>query len=405
MQLFDLKRIISRMKSKRDERDTGDDEYRRLVEKNQQLTRELQQLSAILDALTFPVWTRNKELQVNYRNKAYAALLDNEIKAGVDSDLLERAAKKLAVQAQETATPCNDTQLITLEGAMKMLQIFEIPTLHEGTQVGFAYDIAQSSQPSAHNTMQAKVDNYTKATSIYGPDKVLEYYNDAFAQMWHLDKEFLDSKPDYGQILNRLRDDRMLPEQANFRTFKENRLRLFDELIFPFNDCLYLPDGRTLQMEIQRYSTGGLIYSFEDITERLSFERSYNMLTAVQTTVLEHLHEGVAVFGQNGRLMYYNSTYAALWKLDKEFLDSNPHINELLDMVRYIYTEENWEGFKADFISMLSERTSRRDYIERKDGLNLERISVPLPDGGMMISYLDITDLKVQKPQRRLHSV
>jgi PAS domain-containing protein len=393
MQSRDFRQIMLRFWAKREQEPPLEDEEYSLAEKNEQLKLELDSISALLDNLPFPLWTRDKELGITYRNKAYMDLLAQEPESAT-ADVLDLAAQKMARQAQQDAVPCSENQLIALGGDIKLVQISEIPLHTEGALLGFAYEampvhtLAEQAVPEQY---------YNSATAIFDRDMNLHYYNDAFVKLWQIDSEFLNENPTYPQFLTRLRDERKLPEQANFQNFKQNRIRLFEELISPFHDCLYLPSGRTIQMEICRHSAGGLIFSYEDITERLSYERSFNMLTAVQQTVLEHLHEGVVVFGENGKLTYYNSIYAKLWRLKDEFLAGNPHISDVLEAVRPLYFNDNWSNFKADFIATLATRSSRRECIERVDGSVVERIFVPLPDGGTMISYLDITDLKLQK--------
>lgn len=51
---------------------------------------------------------------------------------------------------------------------------------------------------------------------------------------------------------------------------------------------------------------GGLIFAFEDVSDRLAHPAAYNSLLAVQQEVLDNLFDGVVIFGSNGRLKFYN---------------------------------------------------------------------------------------------------
>src|SRR3546814_1731917 len=49
-----------------------------------------------------------------------------------------------------------------------------------------------------------------------------------------------------------------------------------------------------VRMAVTPHPFGGLLMVFEDVTDRLSLERSYNTLTAVQQETLDNLYEGIA---------------------------------------------------------------------------------------------------------------
>lgn len=387
MQVAVLKRVMSQLKEK-GKKLCLSKRLQSALEENERLKTDLSRFSTLLNMLPVPVWEQNETLQVTYQNLAYQTWLEQERDA--ENPMIEQSVTAMARQVMETSMQCSKSQQFTIGEKAKLFQITEIP-LEEKKLVGFAIDASTV----------VKEEDYAKATVIYAPDMVLQYYNDAFLRLWQIDKVFLDSRPTYSQILNYLRDERKYPEQADFKSFKEKRLRLFKELASPFSDCLHLPDGRTIQMEIMRHHLGGLIFSFEEITERLFYERSYNMLSAVQKTVLEHMHEGIAMFGQNGRLTYYNPAYAQLWQLDKGFLDTNPHISGIMDVVQPFYYKDEWTRYNETFIALFSERISNIESIKRTDGLILERMSLPLPDGGIMVTYLDITHSngKYAKPE------
>lgn len=395
MQVAVLKRVMSQLKEKSKKLRLS----RRLqsaIEENERLKADLNKISTLLNSLPFPVWERDRNLKITYQNLAYNALLaEEEESSGSDDSQFKQSSSANAQKAIESSMLSSKSEQLQMDGGMRLFQITEIPLDDTEKLIGFAIDASSVS----------KEEDYIKSTAIYGPDMVLQYYNDAFLRLWQMDKAFLDSRPTYSQVITHLRDERKVPEQADFKAFKENRIRLFAELASPFTDCLYLPDGRSIQMEISRHHLGGLVFSFEEITERLSYERSYNLLSSVQKTVLEHLQEGVAVFGQNGRLTYHNSAYAHIWKLDTEYLAGSPHISEMLDLLKPLYITDDWSNYKKSCVSMLSERVSSVETIKRADGMIVKRICVPLPDGGMMISYLDITDLKVKEQKARLKSI
>ena len=51
-----------------------------------------------------------------------------------------------------------------------------------------------------------------------------------------------------------------------------------------------------------------------------------NELIGVQRETLDNLHEGVALFGTDGRLKLFNPTFSPVWGLAEAALAEEPHI-------------------------------------------------------------------------------
>src|SRR5690606_6748977 len=61
----------------------------------------------------------------------------------------------------------------------------------------------------------------------------------------------------------------------------------------------------------------------------------------------------------------------------------------------------NWETLRARLIGQIAEREVRTGRMERPDGSVLDFTAVPLPDGAMLFTYLDVTDsIEVERALR-----
>ena len=156
------------------------------------------------------------------------------------------------------------------------------------------------------------------AVAIYGADKRLNFFNSAFARLWALEEDWLAGEPSLDELLERLRERRRVPEYADFRAFKRQQIGMFTSLIEPESELMHLPDGRTLSMSVSPHPLGGLIFVYEDVTDRLALERSYNTLIEVQRETLDNLFEAIAVFGSDGRLKLHNPAYRRIWGLSED---------------------------------------------------------------------------------------
>jgi PAS domain-containing protein len=376
-------------------------EYKVLVlSKNYEINKLLDELKVskeVIKNAPFPVWTRSKDLVITYFNNEYSKLLTFETDQEIDPINLEldSATKLIAKQAQINKTSIEVEKHIVVNGRRLFFHIIELP-LSNGEMVGFAFDLTSKEKikQELEKHMIAHADlleSSSTAMAIYGADMRLTFFNQAFINLWQLDEKWLHTNPSYGDVLEELRKKRKLPEQSNFLGFKRDQLKLFTTLIQPHNDFFHLPDGKYLRILVIPHALGGLLFSYEDMTDRLALETSYNTLTAVQKTTLDNMNEGVAVYGEDGRLKLSNSAYAKLWQLETEFLESQPHFTEVLENMKKLFVFSDWEAFKQDVVHKVSARQHVNETIERADGSVLTRTFTPLPDGATLVANQDIT--------------
>jgi signal transduction histidine kinase len=347
---------------------------------------QLSQLGETLDNLPFALWRRDDSLTVIGGNRRYADFAD----LAVLSDPLARAARDRRTQQSRPG--------IVRVGVGDMLPVLVTEMPFHGGTLGFAFDRREIEAARAEITRvvaghQEVMESVTTAIAIYGPDTKLIFFNSAFGKLWSLDREFLASEPNLAQVLDTMRTQRALPEYVDYRAFKSEQSALFSILAEPREDLVHLPDGRTVRTKIARHPFGGLTFIYDDVTDRLALESSYNTLMAVQSTTLDNLFEGIAVFGGDGRLKLWNPAFAAMWGLQAPDLASRPHIAVLVDKARDLYdTGNDWPQTKAALIEQVTAYAALNSRLERQDGRVLELNAVPLPDGNMLMSYLDITD-------------
>lgn len=376
-------------------------ESRRLKPENDRLRKEIRHFSTLLNLSPVALWRRDANDQVVYCNLAYNALLEDVPERILEEFGLElgQNSQKLAARARQENAPVMEDLYLVIEGERRRYQLHEIPDPdHKGT-VGFAIDTSGQEKVeeelrrhiAAHATL---MEASNMATAIYDGDKKLKFFNNAYVSLWKFDRQWLNARPDFFEVLEYLREKRRLPEILNFPLFKQQRAKLFTDLMDQHEEILHLPDGKIVRMVILPYALGGLIFFYEDVTDRLALERSYNTLIAVQRETLNNLHEGVAVYGEDGRLRLSNPTYQKMWNLNPDFVASEPHLSEILDSCRPYYGYvTDWEDFKERTISSVIH--ARRLYYqreERSDGTVVDYNTVPLPDGATLITFSDVTD-------------
>ncbi|MCA3555954.1 PAS domain-containing sensor histidine kinase [Aestuariivirga sp.] len=366
-----------------------------LAHEAHRLGKQVERLSAVLDAAPLPVWLRGAEGKLLWVNRCYAAAVDAadpDLVVSQGTELVGRAAMDRT--ATGAAAGCLGRIHAVVSGSMRALDVFEAPVT--GGTVGFAIDMTALEKAEkeldrhikSHTSTLNKLDT---AIAIFGPDQRLRFHNAAYAALWPLIPEWLASNPSDAEILDRLRNQRCIPEQANYQEWRAKQLNAYTT-IDPWEDRWHLPDGRTLHVVCEQHPFGGLTYLYENVTNELALESRYNELIGVQRETLDNLEEGIALLGSDGRLKLYNPAFARFWQLDPEALDAQPHIEELARHGSQIAADSStWDEVRYSVTRLDSERKPVAGNID-VGGRVLQFVAVPLPDGNTLLTFADISD-------------
>lgn len=358
-----------------------------------------------MDMLSFAVWIRDGNSELIWVNKAYATMLNCE-QAGIADSQVEilisqkgqgRAPKDMARDALTDGKPHITHTHVIVGGKRRWMELSETPIPGTQQTIGLARDLTreediQTDLDRHKAANKSLLEQLRTAIAIFSADQSLEFFNSAYAAQWGLEEQWLNGKPKLGDILEKLRESRRLPEQADFRKYKQGWLDWFTRLIDPHEDMLYLPDGSAVRMIVMPHPMGGLMMTFEDVTSRLELESSYNTLIAVQKETLDNLAESVVVYGGDGRLKLWNPSFAKLWDLNPEDLEGGPHINKIIDRKSGFFVPEDWPNIRKTLLAQGLEREVREGKLVRTDGVYVWYATMPLPDGGVMVSYYDVSD-------------
>jgi signal transduction histidine kinase len=355
-------------------------------------------LSQLLDQLPYPVWRRHADLAIAWCNPAFAQIFDMPVERIIgERREINAAAKALAKRAQRVGLAQSESQQLVVKGQRRLYDLTEVP-LPDGSVIGFALDQTQLEESHAELTRHiAAHDDVLQALStgivIFGPDRRVKFFNGAFRELFNLDALFLRQEPTIDQFLDKLRERRQIPEQADFRSFKQEWTRHVMSVIDQFEELMHMPSGATYRMMAAPHPFGGVILTFEDVTDNLTLERNYNTLIEVQKETIDHLYEGIAVFGSDGRLKLHNPAFGQLWNLSPDVVQSEPHVAQIADAVKpFFETRQNWADLRHRIITEVADRALKNVRLERNDGKIIDIAAIPLADGGRLFKYTDVTD-------------
>ncbi|WP_374545753.1 ATP-binding protein [Rhodoblastus sp.] len=359
---------------------------------------QLENLRGLLGLSPHPVWTRGADQKLDWVNEAYSRAVDAkspEDAVARELELLDSSAREAAARARQAGQVWRNREHVVVAGVRRLMDVLDAPL--PGGAGGMADDLSELEALGADHARQVQshirtLDQLATGVAIFDRAKKLVFANAAYRHLWSLDPAFLDQNPTDSQILDQLRAARRLPEQADYRGWK-NALHNVYQAIEPAPQVWHLPDGRTLRVAFDPNPQGGVTYLFDDVTERFALESQFNALARVQSETLDTLQEGVAVFGADGRLKLHNPAFGRLWRLPNAMLAERPHIDSVAGACKALLPDESsWSDLRSVIAGLHAVRMGFQRRMSRADGSIVDCAAAPLPDGGTLLTFIDVTD-------------
>ena len=354
-------------------------------------------LRGALETADIPAWTRDAVGRIVWCNIPYARAVDApDVEAAIErgGEMFDPAMRREATAALKETGAWKRRASAVVGGERRTFDAIETRTAVGSA--GVARDVSEivalkADMERNEDDYSRMIDRLSTAVAIFDKSKRLTLYNAAYRQIWSLEPAFLDQGPTDGEILDRLRAKRQLPEQVDFRAWKAQQLNAY-QAIEPSETVWHLPDGRALRVVTSPNPKGGVTYLYDDATQSYALASQVAALTHVQGETLDALKEGVAAFGADGRTKLFNPAFAELWQIDPTALRDRPHIDEIARGCKPLcHDPQLFDELRAVIVDLPEHRESRAVRIERTDGLILDCAALPLPDGATLMTSLDVT--------------
>ena len=358
----------------------------------------LDTFQSLLDVIDMPVWLRDPDGKFVWVNDAYANAVE-----GVDRqdaltrklELLGTAARERVRASQTPERPFLDKVSTVIRGHRRFLEVADVKTSSGSAGLALEVSIAEELREELKRTIKSHaetLDHLATPVAIFDGDQRLQFHNQAFQSLWELDTPFLSRRPDNGEFLERLRAEGKLPEPHSWRDWKEQMLSAYRS-VETTPHLWHLPDGQTLNVFANAHPQGGVTWVFENLTEKVDLETRYNVLLEAQGETIDHLAEGVAVFGPDGKIRLSNPSFRALWGLTELEVKPGTHIRTIAEHCEPSHRDpDGWRLFAGVITGFDDERRTSEGRIELTTGLILDYAIVPLPNGQTMIAFVNVTD-------------
>ncbi|HWA29948.1 MAG TPA: PAS-domain containing protein [Rhizomicrobium sp.] len=354
---------------------------------------------AALDALPVPVWVRDRNLSLAWANNAFLASVGKasiEDAAKSNAQLVE-SEREFAESARAGRQVIDVRRMVEFAGEQHPFA-FTARALPNGGVAGMAVDMTNAIEPGSARSHQRDmfgefINRLTLPIAVFNAEQRLIGYNSAYVKLWGMSENWLDSQPYEEEIIDRLRQVGRLPERRDFQAWKRAHLTLFENARNQSEEIWHLPGGKSLSVQAQPHPNGGIIFLFEDVTEKLRLERTCNALTKVQNAVLNTMQDSVAIFGPDGRLKTYNDNFLKLTGAGRNELAAEPHVTELAKLGdTRLGSGGMWDIVLAGINSSAPEKYSDWTAVKHAEASAIALSLTRLPDGTTMATFYDLTD-------------
>jgi len=161
-------------------------------------------------------------------------------------------------------------------------------------------------------------------------------------------------------------------------------------------------------------SSPALLFAFNDISELKQREAQLKQAkketeTALRdlNAVLDTIQYGILFLDPDFNIRLANRAYREIWEMPANYYATSRSLEEDMEKSRqlgsYDVTDEEWESYKERRIAEIRSGDPVTTEMRLRNGRILQYQIIALPDGGRMLTYFDITELKRFEDVLRRH--
>lgn len=280
---------------------------------------EIDDLRDALDQSPTLVWKQDATGQVVWANAPYLDLLAR-------FDLSRRPVswplQQLFNIDRHAAGPDGSAgrhSLVVSDSEQPLIYDVTVHTRPDGSVLFIALPVDRlaSAETALSNFMQTLTRTFAQlptGLAVFDTKRQLVLFNPALTALSTLDAQFLSARPTLVAFLDALRDRQRVPEPRNYRAWRDEIARLERGAEQDsFHELWTLPTGETVRVTGRPYPDGGIAFMFEDITPEMSLTRKFRGELDLYRALFDAMPDALAVFSADGKLLFANAGYEALW--------------------------------------------------------------------------------------------
>lgn len=247
--------------------------------------------------------------------------------------------------------------------------------------------------------LQATLDNMMQGLCLLDGDLRIKLYNKRYLELLDLDEHALPLGMKLEDLLRYLTRKGEFGPVESIEDEVQRHLRQATRPI-PTRWERTRPGGCVLDIQTCPFPDGGFVVTFSDITARKTAEQELAHQSRLLQTTFNSMEQGLMVVDRDMNLIVCNRRYRKLVDVPDDLVRPGTPVTEL---VRHLArqgeygtpeSEEQAREFAERWLDQIRNAAHRDEIIEheRPNGTTLEIIRVPIPDGGVLSIYTDVTE-------------
>ncbi|HSR54933.1 MAG TPA: PAS-domain containing protein, partial [Alphaproteobacteria bacterium] len=254
-------------------------------------------------------------------------------------------------------------------------------------------------KPSA--LLDETIESTAQGVVVFDADERLVTFNRQYADLFEFPQGFLKRGMPIADII-RSRAERGMyadgdPEAVAQIQIERTKLRL------ERTEERTLANGTVYIYHHKPMTDGGFVKTYTDITERKRAEREAAEKSQLLETTFQNMIQGIAVFDRDHRLVAFNPQFISILNLPPDFLRIGMSRRSIIQ-----FRGQRGDYSERDAEDIVKEGYETSNYSEKRiaertlpNGTVYVYHRRPLPGGGYVVTYTDITERKEMERQLR----
>lgn len=275
-----------------------------------------------------------------------------------------------------------DVVVQRLEGGQLLRVVTDITDLHN----------AQEEARARANLLQTMLENIRHGVILYGPDQRVLAANRLAADMTGVPD--LHTNP--GRTMKDVLDEQLRRGAFGRPDIAQAQHAWFLALDRTVSHALQRvsPDGRLLEITSDPTADGGFVVSMTDSSRLARAEAEAKRRAEVLGAMLENIGHGVCLFDGEHRLLAVNQALRDMLGLSDAVLQPGTHFRDYVAELAAAGAYGEGEAAAAIALGYIADDRTKPSRVvrESQNGHTLEVVSQPIPGGGFVLTYTDVTE-------------
>lgn len=283
----------------------------------QAMEEELDLLRRALDQTPMLVWRQDEDGRITWANAAYLRRAESQAGGAIGWPLPRLLDQPKPVPGAGTTAR---RASLDSQGVVSWFDCHSHQMGDETMMFALPADAAVRAERSLREFVQTLTKTFADlpiGLAIFDRQRNLQLFNPALIDLTGLPTGFLTARPTLFDLLDKLRELRMVPEPKDFRSWRQQMNNLESAAATGHHvETWSLPGGQTYRVTGRPHPDGAVAFLFEDITSEISLTRKFRAELLLGAHVLDGIEDALAVFAANGQLVMKNQAYRDLWGQD-----------------------------------------------------------------------------------------